>query len=1553
MHDKIYAPKFSDIWLWSQWPGNNGMPDTGIDIVAKFRENDSYCAVQCKFRQDDSAISKGEIDSFMSLSSKSIYSQRILFALTDDFNDKAKDTLTDQNPPVKIITLQDLANSSIKWEEFSFENLNHVKYKVKTLLPHQITAVNDVLNGLARHDRGKLIMACGTGKTFTSLKIAEKYAGRGSNILVLVPSISLLNQSITSWNYDHDENLPLISLPVCSDSTAGYEPEDLKPEDLTIKPTTNAANLIHQWQNAKGKSYSMCVVFSTYQSLNVIHDAQAKGFPMFDLVICDEAHRTAGIKKEGKKESQESKRDSSFRLIHENSFIHARKRLYMTATPKIFGETAKIKAVETESPLYSMDDEKIFGPELYRFSFSDAIEAEQLSDYKVIVFTFNFNPEDKTRRIIDDKHSYSISDTAKIIGIRKALAKELDPADKTSMEDDLEPMKSAVVFTNTINESETFRDAFRIVTQEEDSLFERKIECGTEHIDGSDSVSVRAKSLQWLNNVPENSCHILSNARCLSEGVDVPALDAVVFFRPKQSEIDIVQSVGRVMRKAEGKKFGYVIVPIAVRPGVRPEEELEKNKEYQAVWKILKALRSHDNTFQSVVINELRFNGHSKKIVFVPPSNDPDDYNRQIDIDFSEWEKAITAKIVEKCGDREYWDKWTADLRSIAEEIERNIRNALTHSDTAYAFGLFIEALRKNINNQLTDDNVIDMLTQHMITERVFNAFFSRFSQLNPVSQAMNNMINALKKYSVDERLRELQNFYRHVYISAQQAVTSEQRQKFMIHLYEDFFKKALPKTAEKFGIVYTSPEIVNFILKSTDWALREKLAFNDGLSSPDVRILDPFSGTGTFIAQLITSDLISRDDIGNEYHERIFANEILPLAYYISAVNIESAYMERAKSSGVSYVSFQGMALTDTFMQDNQHTISIPPLFHENGMRIYLQEERNINVIIGNPPYSVGQKNANDNNQNTKYDHMKARINDSYAKLSTATNKNSLYDSYILAFRWASDRLKNQSGVICFVTNGSFIDSNSADGMRKCLRNEFTYIYIYNLRGNANTSGERRRNEGDGIFGEKGEGSKCPAAITLLVRDINRPDVHEIYYYECGDCMKRDQKLDELVRRESFGAMMSSGIMREIIPNDFGDWVKVRGELFGSFMRLGNKKERNESAVFDSRYSAGVKTNRDTWCYNFSRESLCRNMAMMIDVYNSERERWQSHKGEVKIEDFVTNDPAKISWTDTLYRRAERNEAIAFRDEAVRVSMYRPYVKEYTYFSHAMNERVYQMPSIFPETDSENLVICIPGIGNKKVFSVLMTDTLPSLSVEDASQCFPLYWYEREESELFGGGLVRHDGISDEFLREFRTRYDDGTITKRDIFFYIYGVLSSREYAARFGTDASMMLARVPFVNDSERFYAFMNAGYELAMLHVNYESVDEWPVTYEGDRSCVRIQKMRIITRDSARESVRDSARDDVRDYERVIRVNDSLVMSGIPSEAWRYVVNGRSALEWIVERYCDSTDKDSGIRNDCNMWGIEHGNESYVLNLIARVVRVSVESVRIIEGMPEFGL
>lgn len=1483
-HDKIFAPKFSGIWLWSQWPGNNGMPDTGIDIVAKFTEGESYCAVQCKFRQNDSAIPKAEIDSFMSLSSKSIYSQRILFALTDDFNDKAKDTLTDQNPPVKVLTLQDLANSSINWEEFSFENPNHVKYKVKALLPHQVTAVNDVLNGLAHHDRGKLIMACGTGKTFTSLKIAEKYAGRGGNILVLVPSISLLNQSITSWNYDHDENLPLISLPVCSDSTAGYDEEDLKPQDLTMTPTTNADSLIDQWQNAQGKNYSMCVIFSTYQSLNVIHDAQAKGFPMFDLVICDEAHRTSGLIHEGK-------RDSYFRLVHDDKYIHSRKRIYMTATPKIFTENAKAKAKDENILLCSMDDEKVYGPEFHRLSFSKSVHDELLTDYKVMIFMIE--KEDK-----EDKEETDLP--AMIQGIKKALAKDISPNDYDFIADDKDSMRRAVAFSNTIAGSKKFMNIFTNQANQitDDSMLTFRVH----HVDGTTPASERSSRLRWLasSSHEDSECRILTNARCLCEGVDVPALDAVIFLNPRSSEIDIVQSVGRVMRKSKGKKFGYVILPVIVHPDESPEDALDNNESYQTVWKVLQALRAHDDHFNAE-INSIDF-GKSSSRVRVTGRHDKNNDSWFTDELAEKYTHEIYIRMVRKCGDREYWSSWVQDLVSAFQEITLKIKSAISQPGNKSQFDSFTEELKAAINPSITPEQAIEMLAQHITSKEVFDAIFEGFSAYNPVSQTMQKIRTILENSGNDLNPHKLSNFNERVRNAAEAAKTGEAKQKLLREIYENFFKQAFPETAEKLGIVYTPEPIVDFIIKSADWAVRNELGISEGLSADDVHILDPFSGTGTFTARLIHSGLIPHGRMNYKYQNEIHANEMLLLAYYISAINIEAAYNQ---SEGGVYTEFQGMVLADTFMlnDSNDRTPYLHRMFYLNGKRAAEQEDTRINVIIGNPPYNVGGKTSYYHRKikgRDKAEGIDGKIADSYARYSDATNKSSLYDSYIRAIKWASERVNDTGGIVCYVTNASFIDGSAMDGMRKELAEKFTSIYIFNLRGNQR--GDWRK-EGEKVFGE---GSQCPIAITLFVRDIRRLNQpSEIWYYECADGMRQAAKLKELEERVSFGEMMSAGIMTRIRPDKYNDWINQTSNDYEECFSLGSKKNGRQ-AIFGERYSRGIESGCDALHSNFSREELCRNI--------------------------------KTRYPDAV-----------IDDDTVRDVLYSPYVREYMYFSSDITYRSYQMFQIFPKSDSENLLICISGVGSK-YFSVLMINRLPALTIMEKGQCFPLYWYEEVGSVFIGKNVhtgpnvhigkpryERRDGISDQALSIYRERYHDGTITKRDIFFYIYGVLSSREYAERFGNDTKKALARVPFVRDIKTFREFANAGYELAMLHVNYESVDEWPVVYEGDKSCVRIQKMRIAERND----------------ERVIRVNDSLVISGIPSEAWRYVVNGRSALEWIVERYCDSTDKASGIRNDCNMWGIEHGNESYVLSLIARVVRVSVESVRIIEGMPEFGL
>ncbi len=1454
-HDTFWQQRFSDVWLWSTWPGNNAKHDTGIDLVAKLTDSDSSCAIQCKFRDSDSPISKGEIDSFLSASSKAPFSQRILFTLTPNFGTHAQDTLNGQIPPVSVLTLADLQASNIDWSGFP-ENSAHTH---KSPFPHQTTAINDVINGFTQHDRGKLIMACGTGKTFTSLKIAENLAGKGGLILVLVPSISLLNQSLLAWNYDHDQNIPMKSYAVCSDDTVGkkfYPDEDLKFSDLAIPPTTNTEDLM---RNFTQDPEAMTVIFSTYQSLHVIHEAQALGLPEFDLVICDEAHRTAGSTPDGTEESY-------FRKIHDDSFIHSRRRLYMTATPKIFTENLKAKAKDENILLCSMDDENIYGPTFHRLSFSDAVKNDLLTDYKVMIF------------MIPKAHKEEPKDEAMLQGVIKALAKDISPVDSDFIESDPAPMTKAVAYSSTIKNSQDFAKAINSTRGElSNILLSRAL-----HIDGSTPAAKRSSSLLWLkdSNSPRE-CRILTNARCLCEGVDVPALDAVIFLNPKSSEIDIVQSVGRVMRKAEGKKFGYVILPVVVTPDETPEYALDHNSSYRTVWKVLQALRAHDDHF-NVEINSLDLNKKpGKKLRVVIGKDDNNDYSPFTDDLTEKYRQEIYVRMVRKCGDREYWESWVKDLVTAFNEISARITKAISRRSVKSAFKSFTSELQAAINPSISQEQAVEMLAQHITSKEVFDAIFTGFADNNPVSISMQKIREVLESDGADLDPQGLEKFNEHVRDKAATARTGQAKQKLLREIYENFFKRAFPETAKSLGIVYTPEAIVDFIIKSADWAVRELLRVPEGLAAKDVHILDPFSGTGTFTARLIGSGIIPEEELDRKYKEEIHANEILLLAYYISAVNIEAAYTQRA---GGYYKEFPGMVFADTFRLNEDPTPRLHRIFYENGERAAAQEKDAINVIIGNPPYSVGRKSE-------IYKGVDGAITSTYAKQSTATNKNSLYDSYIRAIRWATDRIEGK-GVICYVSNGSFIDSNSADGMRKCLAEDFSQIYIFNLRGNAMTSGELRRKERGNVFGE---GTRCPIAVTLFVKD-GRKRPCEIRYYEVGDYLTRDGKLEELTARESFGEMVRSGVMREVLPNVYGDWVNPRGELFGGFLNLGNKNE-DRPALFEERYAKGLMTAKDSWCYNFSREALCENI--------------------------MTLNPEALT------------------EDSVRVGLYRPYVKEYLHFSRETNERVYQLPSIFPSHDTKNLVICIPGIGSTKNFSVLMTDCIPDVQMLMNSQCFPLFWYEEVKSSLFGSFSERRDGISDSMLEKFRLHYADGKITKEDIFCYVYGVLSSREYTERFGNDAKRVLARVPFVDGLEKFRVFRDAGRELGGLHVKYEECEEYAGLREEWLSGVEhdytVGRMRIEERGG----------------ERVIRYNGALTLSGIPSEAWEYEVNGRSALGWIVERYRDEVDVKSGLRNDCNAWGRERGDARYVVGLIGRVVRVSVETVRILGALPEMGV
>lgn len=1553
--DPIYADQFVDVWFWSDWPIHWGQ-DTGIDLVAKERLTGNYCAIQCKFYDHSYALQKSDIDSFFTASGKTFqtsnglesFTSRIIVSTTDKWSKHAEDALANQTIPVIRLRVQDLVNSPIDWSQFAPDQPGDLSLLPKKQpRPHQVEAVGKVLEGFKAHDRGKLIMACGTGKTFTALKIAETMAGDNGIALFLVPSISLVSQTLREWTAESET--PFHAFAVCSDTKVGRHAEDISVHDLAIPATTDSRRLAAAVKGCQGDR-PMTVVFSTYQSISVVAQAQREGLPELDVIICDEAHRTTGIIVADKEESH-------FVQVHNQDFIQGKKRLYMTATPRIYADSAKSKAEENEAVLCSMDDESLYGPVFHRLGFGDAVGRGLLADYKVLVLAVDEKHISRAlqKSLADENREINIDDAVKIVGCWNGLAKRMVyDVNETSWEDDPAPMRRAVAFSRSIKDSNLIATMFQQVMDEymQHHDNEGHLRCEVHHVDGSFNVLRRNEQLDWLKeNAGENVCRILSNARCLSEGVDVPALDAVLFLNPRDSVVDVVQSVGRVMRTAPGKKYGYVILPIGIPAGVPPEEALKDNKKYRVVWQVLQALRAHDDRFNSTV-NKIELNkkrpGQIQVIGVGGGQKDGEDKPviTQLSIhipELEEWKDAIYAKIVQKCGERKYWEQWARDVARIAEHHTARIKALLETSDEArQAFDRFLSGLHENINPSIGEDEAIEMLSQHLITRPVFDALFENyaFTKHNPVSVALQEVLDVLEAQALGKEAESLQGFYESVGKRVEDIDNAEGRQKVVIELYDKFFKLAFPKMSERLGIVYTPVEIVDFIIHSAEEALRKH--FGVGLTDENVHILDPFVGTGTFIVRLLQSGLIRPEDLERKYQKELHANEIVLLAYYIAAINIEETYHG---ITGKQYEPFNGIVLTDTFQMAEGNKFT-DVMFPENNQRAKRQKEQDIRVIIGNPPYSVGQDNANDNNPNLKYDSLDASIQDTYAKYSSATNKNSLYNSYIRAFRWASNRIKDQ-GVICFVTSAGWIDGNTMDGFRKILAEEFTGIYVFNLRGNQRTtSGELSRKEGGKIFGS---GSRTPIAITMLVKNPIEAGTCEIHYRDIGDYLSREDKL-EIVR--DYGSIENVPWER-ITPNKHQDWINLRSNDFQNFMAMGAKSGEEEKPLF-SMYSRGIATSRDAWVYNFSRLKLEENMRRMIGFYNEQSRicKSVSVNGDISqnVEALVSSDPMRISWSRGLKNDCSRGVIHQFENLAIQCGIFRPFSKEWVYTSRKMNDMVYQMPKLFP-AGKNNLAISVTGTGESKDFSCLMVDSIPNLHLMRGCQCFPFYWYDKVEDTqqitlsgpLIPGtpdadGYVRRDAFTDLGLEEFHKHYNDQNIGKEDIFYYVYGLLHSHEYRRKYESSLKKMLPRMPFATD---FWGFSRAGRDLAKWHLNYETVEPYPLIEEiknfslDSKSLYRVEKMAFA------KSGKDADKS-------TIIYNSRVKLTGIPAEAYDYVVNGKSAIEWVMERYAVTTDKDSGIKNDPNAWS---DDPRYIVDLVKRVVRVSLETVRIVNGLPGF--
>ncbi len=1475
------------------------------------------------------------------------FAGRIIVSTVDRWSRDAEQTLDHQGIPTYRLRLQNLADSPIDWSQFSPDQPDTLVIKEKyALRDHQKAAVAAVIDGFHTDDRGKLIMACGTGKTFTALRLMETLVPENGRVLFLAPSISLVGQTLREWTNQAIQ--PLRAFVVCSDTKVGRDEEDIRTHDLAYPATTDPVKLArHARVNLPGHR---TVVLATYQSIQVIVEAQQQGLDAFDLIICDEAHRTTGL-------TLPNENPSDFVMVHRNDLVRGTKRLYMTATPRIFAEKSKTRAATDHVTLYSMDDEAVYGPEFYRLGFGQAVEQDLLSNYKVLIVAVddekmaNLANEYNSAYKIDEKKAIDTRYATKIIGSWKGLSKQGivmvgDQGEQEPLTEDPAPMQRAVAFSRSIKDSKQTTAVFdtlaNLYRRVHDAREEGLVACQLQHVDGTMNALERQAALEWLKaDLPTGACRILSNARCLSEGIDVPALDAVIFFDTRESIVDIVQSVGRVMRKTPSKQYGYIILPVGIPfAGIQDYNAyVESDPQFQGIWKVIKALRAHDES----LVDEAEFRKKIQVITEPPRKTGTDGPDQpHLPLDYAELpiesiSEAVYAAIPKKLGDREYWSDWAKSVAQMAERTAARIQVLIQRPEARAALDQFLASLRANVNPAVPEQDAIDMLTQHLITRPVFEALFedAAFTQQNPVSQAMQRILTVLDDHAIASEMDDLKTLYANIRERVRLAKSDKARQDVIRNLYDTFFQNAFPRLQEKLGIVYTPIEIVDFILESVEWALAEH--FDTHLTEPGVQILDPFTGTGTFLVRLLQLGLIHPDDLARKYRQELHANEIVLLAYYIAAINIESAFHNR---QGGGYEPFPGIVLTDTLQMREPRNLVDDMILPENNARVTRQNAQTIRVIVSNPPYSAQQTSENDNNQNLKYETLDGHIRATYGAQSDAKLLKNLFDSYVRAIRWASDRIKDQ-GVIGFVTNGSFITANNMDGLRKSLVDEFSPVYVFNLRGNQRTAGEISKREGGKIFGS---GSRAPIAITILVKSPAHEGPAELFYHDIGDYLDRNEKLSIIREFQS----MEKVPWQPVTPNTEGDWVDQRDPVFESFLTLGDKG--GPDAVF-AMYSQGILTARDAWAYNFSHDSLIANMSSMINTYNHEMARYQEVRAtslglqSPDLEAVVTSDSRKISWTHNLKEVAKRGRMLQASPDEVAASIYRPYCKEWLYFDHRLNERVYQIPKLFPTPRHENIVIAVTGIGASRPFSSLATQAVPNYHLHDTGQAFPLYWYEKaneRKASLYDDaevpdeqGYIRHDAITDWALAQFRNHYHDATITKEDIFWYVYGVLQSPEYRSRFAANLKKMLPRIPFATD---FWTFSRIGRELGQWHLNYETVEPYPVREEWhstirDAASYRVEQMRFASKANMS----------------VMIYNENLTLHDIPAEAYEYIVNGKSAIEWIVERYCVKTDPASGIVNDANLWS---DDPRYIVDLLKRIVRVSVESVKLIHQLPPLG-
>lgn len=1592
-HDPSWTERMDHVWMWDDAdnPMNDGRQDTGIDLVAEDIDG-SYWAIQAKC-YSKSRLDLRDVSTFFTTALADPRYEHLMIAdaslgITSNLEDYI-DSFPVKNPSRELVRLDidTMRDANLDWNAFD-QGIASSERTVFEPRPHQREAIDRVKQELADHDRCSLIMACGTGKTLASLRLCEEMLPEGGTVLFLAPSISLVAQTMRNWV--NQVRGRINAYVVCSNGNASKVDEEAYGQltDIPFPATTNARTIAQRFRR---KDNALNVVFSTYQSIQVIHDAQQLGLLGFDMIICDEAHRTTGVM-DG---------ESAFREIHKDSFVHGTKRVYMTATPRIFSSDAKSKAQQGAIEIASMDDETVYGRVAYRLSFGKAVDAGLLTDYKIVVMQVSEQMMGREmQRMYGAKDSeIPLDDAAKFVGCWKALfdrrharsitdiATHGKHTDEAIKDDSKRVLHHAIAFAKDIKSSKALTDKFRTVIDdytanleenEENQLLVkagREVLVDIDHVDGTMDAQTRKTKLDWLAaDTGENECRILSNARCLAEGIDVPDLDAIIYLNSRRSKVDIIQSVGRVMRKAPGKQYGYIIIPVVVPLDADPDTILSSGA-YKPVWDAVTALRSHDERLDAIinaaslgddnalnriievdVLDASKLKTRGTKTNTMTPVGGPDTTNTnptsttdndvqkhgkeeaiqaELDLSIARMAQAINAQIVRKCGTKIYWGEWTGDIADITQARAARIARLVDSEAAREPFQTFLKGLRDSLNPGYTETDAIAVLAQHEITKPIFQTLFTNKNVLdnNPIVKGLDRALNALYDAGLPKDIGSftLRELYASVRLAASQLESDVAKQNLIKEIYNDFFTKAFKDTADSLGIVYTPVEVVDAQLHMVQRALTRE--FGQSLGDKGVHILDGFAGTGTYISRLIEDEsLISDADLPYKYEHDLHSNEIVPLAATIMDINIEQSYHKRI---GGEYKAFPGALLTDTFQMhenDDQDDLNV---FAENTQRVREQKALPIRIIVGNPPYN--------NDKTDLYPQLKQRIERTYAKESSATLKNNLYNSYYMAMRWASDRI-GESGIVCFVSGAGWLKGGAGDGVRKTFVNEFNSIYVYDLRGNKEfrrLTKQQLVDEGDNIFGS---GSKSPIAISLLIKNPHSSEHGVIHYVDCGKSRSLEDKKNQLK-----DCVDEDPAWTILTPDKHGDWLDQRDDSYGQFVPTGIQQgmKKLDTGLF-SIWSSGIKTNRDPWCYNAVRSVVESNMRKTVDTYLSERERWHQAGMPSNVKSFLTSDETRIKWTAEVYDDMAHDKTAEYHSSGLRLSAYRPFFKQHMYMDSQFNNRTYLQSQLFPYVGAENVEIVMVGPNAGRSYSCLVTDVVPDLHMQSTDQCFPLYWYEKasdDDGTLFSGdgavdehGYIRHDAITDTGLAVFRTAYPNQRITKEDIFYYVYGVLHSPEYRRRFANNLKKELPRIPLAKD---FKAFMQAGRALADLHLNYETVDRYPVEEIGDASNPgRTEKMSYPNKIKDPETGKKTS-----DYT-VLKVADNLIIRGIPLRAYEYVVNGKSALGWLIDRYQVRADKKSGIVNDPNDYS---DDPRYIVDLVERVITVSLKTLDIIGALP----